>query len=93
MYKNIFSRYLYTIKNNNIIKIMSKVITRSVHDKLDFFVHQQENKTNPTINYNGNLNNNVQEKKKTVKKNTDGLMERMDTKVIISEDNRELLRD
>jgi hypothetical protein len=69
-----------------------KVITKSVRDRLDSFVGKspieatQESKSEP-IEYVEAPRN-----KKVIKKN-DGLIERIDNKIYITEDNRQLLND
>ena len=69
-----------------------KVITKSVRDRLDSFVGNspieatQESKSEP-IEYVEAPRN-----KKVIKKN-DGLIERIDNKIYITEDNRQLLND
>ena len=71
---------------------MAKVITKMMHEKLDAFVLRtpeqanQENETGETLS-------GVKENKKIIKKNSDGLMEKMEPKIIIAEDNRRFLRD
>lgn len=67
---------------------MAKVITKRTHQKLDFFVSQQTEAIDQTPSI-----NTTEQRKKTIKKGADGLIERLDKKIIISEDNRELLND
>lgn len=76
---------------------MAKVITRRTQNKLDFFV--SKNATNVTqIKENEVFQDTLPEKEvsqksKTIKKNGDGLIERLDKKIVIAEDNRQLLND
>lgn len=69
---------------------MAKVITRQIHEKLDNFVFQGN-----VEHSNQDFNNSKQELKKerVIKKKSDGLIEKMDNKIYITEDNRQLLND
>lgn len=75
---------------------MAKTVTKQIRERLDIFVQNkpvqpqygQEQFEEETY-FDGQ---NVIENKKTIKKK-DGLIERMDNKIIIAEDNRQLLRD
>ena len=73
---------------------MVKVITKNVHEKLDKFVfnNEQEQYSQDT-KYTEQEKLVNDDKKKTIKKKSDGLIERLDTKIYIAEDNRQLLND
>jgi len=71
---------------------MAKLITKSMRENLDLFVNRsaQINDGEPL-----DLNTSEQTVKtnKKILKKGDGLIERMETKIIISEDNRQYLAD
>lgn len=66
-----------------------KDISKKLNDRLDSYVNGQPYGFE---NQNDEFQETVIQKSKTIKKN-DGLIERMDKKIIISEDNRQLLID
>lgn len=76
---------------------MTKTFTKQMRENLDAFTdrNKQNSPYFPEVEevfYDEELKTNVQQKKKTLKKN-DGLIERIDKKIVISEDNRQFLRD
>lgn len=74
---------------------MIKVITKNMHQRLDKFTsnYKQEEliSNNSSTNIEDNQTSNYN--KKTIKKKSDGLIEKLDTKIYIAEDNRQLLND
>ena len=66
-----------------------KIITKIIHDRLDNFVYENKN-DKPVDDFKQEDNSS---KKKIIKKKQDGLIEKLDNKIIISEDNRQLLSD
>ena len=66
-----------------------KIITKNIHDRLDNFVYENKN-DKPVDDFKQEGNSS---KKKIIKKKQDGLIEKLDNKIIISEDNRQLLSD
>ena len=66
-----------------------KIITKNIHDRLDNFVYENKN-DKPVDDFKQEDNSS---KKKIIKKKQDGLIEKLDNKIIISEDNRKLLSD
>lgn len=71
-----------------------KVITKSVRDRLDSFVTGRQIPSEPIQEIKSDTIEYVEapKNKKIIKKN-DGLIERIDNKVYITEDNRQLLND
>jgi len=68
-----------------------KVITKEIHDRLDSFI---QSKPVENIATGGTVTSEQQIKQnKKVLKKTDGLIERIDSKIYITEDNRQLLQD
>jgi len=76
---------------------MAKVITRRTQNKLDFFVSKNSNSMTQIkeneVSQDILPEKEVSQKSKTIKKNGDGLIERLDKKIVIAEDNRKLLND
>ena len=66
-----------------------KIITKNIHDRLDNFVYENKN-DKPVDDFKQEDNSS---KKKIIKKKQDGLIEKLNNKIIISEDNRQLLSD
>ena len=75
---------------------MAKTVTKQIRERLDIFVQNKQYQPQyGEEQYQEELyldTQNVIENKKTIRKK-DGLIERMDNKIIIAEDNRQLLRD
>jgi ribosomal protein S10 len=76
---------------------MVKIITKRVHKNLDNFLGNiQENNQNEGLKPQTPAPvPEVQEKRKTIKKGSDGLIEKvsLESKIYITEDNRQLLND
>lgn len=71
---------------------MAKIITKSIHERLDNFVFQS--KENVDLSSKSIETNELDSsKKKVIKKKADGLIEKMNSKIFITEDNRQLLND
>ena len=70
---------------------MAKVITKQIHERLDNFIHPNQSNGLSTEVLPSNLDDTKE--KRTIKKKSDGLIERLDNKVFITEDNRQLLAD
>lgn len=63
-----------------------KVITKRMHDALDSFISQNH----PENTQNDNFVEEVKNSKRVRKQ--DGLIEKLDNKIFVADDNRELLR-
>jgi len=68
-----------------------KVITKTMRDNLDSFV--QNSPVQNTINSETITSEQQIKPNKKILKKTDGLIERIDSKIFITEDNRQLLQD
>lgn len=76
---------------------MVKIITKRIHRDLDRFI---SNQTIQSVNENEQAQTPIvknepksEPAKKTIKKRSDGLIEKLDNKIYITEDNRQLLND
>ena len=69
----------------------TKVITKTMRENLDLFVNRSNNPVEDVDEFIA-TEQTIKQNKKILKKG-DGLIERMENKVIISEDNRQFLRD
>lgn len=70
---------------------MVKVITKQIHERLDNFIYQNQPTETP-VEVNPSNSESIKETR-PIKKKTDGLIEKLDNKVFITEDNRQLLVD
>lgn len=70
-----------------------KVITKSVRDRLDSFVNRNQEPIQKIQEEPINITEPTEVKSKKIVKRNDGLIERLDSKVFITEDNRQLLND
>lgn len=70
---------------------MVKVITKQIHERLDNFIHQNQPADAPAEVNTSNLES--MKETRPIKKKSDGLIERLDSKIFITEDNRQLLAD
>lgn len=70
---------------------MAKVITKQIHERLDNFIHSNQSNDFSTETLPSSSDDSKE--KRTIKKKSDGLIERLDNKVFITEDNRQLLAD
>lgn len=70
---------------------MAKVITKNIHSRLDKFISygSESNECVQDMSMQETESNN----KKIIKKKNDGLIERLDKKIYITEDNRQLLNE
>lgn len=70
---------------------MAKVITRSIHERLDTYMSQEPIKKVNSFTQEQSIPE-TNKNKKVLKKN-DGLIEKIGEKTFITEDNRQLLND
>jgi len=68
-----------------------KIITKQMHERLDSFIQNVPANNIKPLEVVANEQQ-IVPTKKTLKK-TDGLIERIDSKIFITEDNRQLLQD
>lgn len=72
---------------------MVNTINKRMHKGLDRFLGNIEDTTITNSFNQVEPVNQTNEKKRVIKKNSDGLIERIDNKIYIAEDNRQLLND
>lgn len=69
---------------------MVKIITKRIHERLDNFIFQEQ----PNTTSNDGIDSMIPQSKKTIKKTSDGLIERLEVnKILMTEDNKQLLTD